>query len=139
MLDVFCCSDLSEPSGSSAGDELVDEIDDDEDDEDVIDLVDEAQPETTGQSAQCLPSESHVDYAMQSLDAGSMCLPTHALSETITAALNSIMLFDAACKESVVLGYSFYCAWWVLVTGAAFTWSLPEDCITYVNSSVQTH
>ena len=57
MLDVFCCSDLSEPSGSSAGDELVDEIDDDEDDEDVIDLVDEAQPETTGQPAQCLPSD----------------------------------------------------------------------------------
>lgn len=44
-----CCSDLSEPSGSSAGEELADEIDDDEDDEDVIDLMDEAPPETTGQ------------------------------------------------------------------------------------------
>lgn len=48
-----CCSDLSEPSGSSAGEELADEIDNDEDDDDVIDLMDEAPPETTGQLTQC--------------------------------------------------------------------------------------
>ena len=47
VLNIFCCSDLSEPSASSAGDELVD---DDEDDEDIIDLVDEAPPEPTGQT-----------------------------------------------------------------------------------------
>ncbi|KAL3143519.1 hypothetical protein ABBQ38_002323 [Trebouxia sp. C0009 RCD-2024] len=43
-------SDLSEPSGSSAGEELRDEIEnDDDEDEDIIDLsVDDAPPETTG-------------------------------------------------------------------------------------------
>lgn len=47
-----CCSDLSEPSGSSAGEELRDEIEnDDDEDEDIIDLsVDDAPPETTGKT-----------------------------------------------------------------------------------------
>ena len=44
-----CCSDLSEPSGSDAANDLIDEIEDDDDDE-VIDLVDDGDPRTTGQS-----------------------------------------------------------------------------------------
>lgn len=58
LFHAGCCSDLSEPSGSSAGEDLRDEIDDDDDDEDedMIDLsVDDAPPETTGKSTGCQP------------------------------------------------------------------------------------
>lgn len=64
MLDCFCCSDLSEPSGSSAGDDLIDEVDDDEDDEEMIDLVDEAPPETTGQPTRRVQSKLHDNHAI---------------------------------------------------------------------------
>lgn len=43
-----CCSDLSEPSGSDAADDLIDEIED-ADDDDVIDLMDDGEPRTAGQ------------------------------------------------------------------------------------------
>lgn len=78
MLAGFCCSDLSEPSGSSAGDHLVDEIDDNEDDEEMVDLVDEAPPETTGQPTQCVQSKLHDDHAIQHLTQNS-CACQHML------------------------------------------------------------
>ena len=48
---LYVCSDLSEPSGSDAADELMEDIDDDSD----VELVAEAEPTPAGKSVLSCP------------------------------------------------------------------------------------